>query len=119
VLAAQVETLQSGSRQYDFELVLRNTSEAAIMVYVGEMNCYRSGRPGTLKREFYDTNERGLGFAPGEAKRLKFTCRHGEGVIGDFRIGVPKVYANLGAEGAPPAAGRVVARDLLIVTAAP
>jgi hypothetical protein len=115
VLYASVAWVKAEAGKYDFELVLRNQADVGIIIFLGEMQCYRGERPGTLKHTFFNTGERTIDLRSGEAKELKLVCRHGEGATGDFRVKFPKVYANPNNDGATT--GKVIARDLLLAIA--
>lgn len=110
VLTASVASVRAQRDGYDFKVTLHNQTYDPVLVYLGEMNCYRGTRPGTLKQSLYDRSERVLNFAAGQSVDVNLQCRHAEGPQGDYRIGIPKVYA-VEADGR---AGKVLARELML-----
>lgn len=113
VFTAAVSSVRGERSRYTVELRLTSLTDAAAVLSLNELKCYRGARPGTL-RELPDgataMHDSGyLALPPHETTRLKLVCRHGEGVAGDFKITFPKVYAG---EGQGVTAGRVLARDL-------
>jgi hypothetical protein len=91
VLSIWSPWVKDKATKFDIRLNLVNESGQPIIIYSGEVHCYRGSTEGRIS----NVGKRVIDFAVGETKTFNTHCDFDSaGVRGDFRIRVAAVYAN-------------------------
>jgi hypothetical protein len=110
VLSVNVEWIKDKKKKYDIRLAIHNEANKAIIVKLGDMQCYRGARQGILHHTFFNTGERTIDFSVGQQKVFQMVCDLGTRTKGPYRIVFGKVYDNPSNDGAT--LGKVISESI-------
>lgn len=99
VLSMNVEWIKDKKKKYDIRLSIRNEAKSPIIIKLGDMQCFRGARQGTLRHTFFNTGERTIDFRLGEQKTFQMVCDLGVPTVGGFKIVFGRVFDNPANDG--------------------
>jgi hypothetical protein len=109
IISMNVEWVKDKKSKYDIRMQLHNESKGAIIVKLGDMECYRGERQGILRHTFFNTGERTIDFRVGQSKVFQMVCNTGP-AKGPFRIVFGRVFDNPENDGAT--IGKVISETI-------
>lgn len=95
----QVNWLKDKGKKYDIEMIIKNSTEEGIIVSLTDISCFRGNAVGQLKHTFFNTGERTINFAGGQAKMFRMVCNYGMATEGNARIVISRVFSNPNGDG--------------------
>lgn len=110
VISMNVEWIKDKKKKYDIRMTLHNDAQFPLIVKLGDMQCFRGARQGTLKHTFFNTGERTIDFRVGEQKVFQMVCDLGSKTDGMYKIVFGRIYDNPSNDGAT--IGKIVSESI-------
>lgn len=110
LITMNVEWVKDKKKKYDIRMRIHNDADKAIIMKLGDMQCFRGERQGILKHTFFNTGERVIDFRPGQMKSFQMVCDLGDKAEGPFKIVFGRIFDNPTNDGATT--GKVISDSI-------
>lgn len=115
IVKAKVLKLHDKAKKarFDMTVELTNLHSDSLILYFGEIRCFKNGIQGRLDYPFFGAGERAIDLKPGETKLFQYTCKLPEKARpdgGEFKLVYGRIFENPNNDGVT--SGKLMTKNL-------